>query len=138
MNDAVLRSFEKETGKEVVRPAIAGLMGAFGAALYAKESTRKDTLISSLATPAELDRFGYSSRSVMCKGCTSHCSVNILTFSDGRRFVSGNKCERGAGLPRPKNVPDIYTYKYEKLLSLPSGLPGKRGRVGAPAAARDV
>ena len=114
LNDAVLRSFEKETGKEVVRPAIAGLMGAFGAALYAKESTRKDTLISSLATPAELDRFGYSSRSVMCKGCTSHCSVNILTFSDGRRFVSGNKCERGAGLPRPKNVPDIYTYKYEK------------------------
>ena len=117
LNDAVLRSFEKETGKEVVRPAIAGLMGAFGAALYAKESTRKDTL---------------SSRSVMCKGCTSHCSVNILTFSDGRRFVSGNKCERGAGLPRPKNVPDIYTYKYEKLLSLPSGLPGKRGKVGLP------
>ena len=132
LNDAVLRSFEKETGKEVVRPAIAGLMGAFGAALYAKESTRKDTLISSLATPAELDRFGYSSRSVMCKGCTSHCSVNILTFSDGRRFVSGNKCERGAGLPRPKNVPDIYAYKYEKLLSLPSGLPGTRGRVGLP------
>ena len=132
LNDAVLRSFEKETGKEVVRPAIAGLMGAFGAALYAKESTRKDTLISSLATPAELDRFGYSSRSVMCKGCTSHCSVNILTFSDGRRFVSGNKCERGAGLPRPKNVPDIYTYKYEKLLSLPSGLPRKRGKVGLP------
>ena len=132
LNDAVLRSFEKETGKEVVRPAIAGLMGAFGAALYAKESTRKDTLISTLATPAELDRFGYSSRSVMCKGCTSHCSVNILTFSDGRRFVSGNKCERGAGLPRPKNVPDIYAYKYEKLLSLPSGLPGTRGRVGLP------
>ena len=132
LNDAVLRSFEKETGKEVVRPAIAGLMGAFGAALYAKESTRKDTLISSLATPAELDRFGYSSRSVMCKGCTSHCSVNILTFSDSRRFVSGNKCERGAGLPRPKNVPDIYTYKYEKLLALPSGLPGKCGKVGLP------
>ena len=132
LNDAVLRSFEKETGKEVVRPAIAGLMGAFGAALYAKESTRKDTLISTIATPAELDRFGYSSRSVICKGCTSHCSVNILTFSDGRRFISGNKCERGAGLPKPKNVPDIYAYKYEKLLSLPSGLPGTRGRVGLP------
>ena len=99
LNDAVLRSFEKETGKEVVRPAIAGLMGAFGAALYARESTRKDTLISTLATPAELDRFAYSSRSVICKGCTSHCSVNILTFSDGRRFVSGNKCERGRGSP---------------------------------------
>ena len=132
LNDAVLRSFEKETGKGVVRPAIAGLMGAFGAALYAKESTRKDTLISTIATPAELDRFGYSSRSVICKGCTSHCSVNILTFSDGRRFISGNKCERGAGLPKPKNVPDIYAYKYEKLLALPSGLPGPRGRVGLP------
>ena len=85
-----------------------------------------------MATPAELDRYDYSSRSVVCKGCTSDCSVNILKFSEGRRFVSGNKCERGAGLPRPKNVPDIYTYKYEKLLSLPSGLPGKRGKVGLP------
>ncbi len=133
LNDAVLRSFELETGKEVVRPAIAGLMGAFGAALYAKESTRKETLISSIATEKELERFSYASKSVTCKGCTSHCNVNVLTFSDGRRFISGNKCERGAGLQPPKNLPDLYAFKYEQLLALPnSAAKGKRGTVGLP------
>ena len=133
LNDAVLRSFEKETGKEVIRPAIAGLMGAFGAALYAKENTSEDTLLSTLVSEAELGAFSYSSRSVTCKGCTSHCNVNILTFSDGRRFISGNKCERGAGLPKPKNLPDIYSFKYEKLLAMPDAeAKGERGTVGLP------
>ena len=132
LNDAVLRSFEKETGREVVRPAIAGLMGAFGAALYAKENTLSETLISTLVTEKELEHFSYSSRSVTCKGCTSRCSVNILTFADGRRFISGNKCERGAGLPRPKERADIYTYKYEKLLAMPAQGQGRRGTVGLP------
>ncbi len=133
LNDAVLRSFEKETGKQVIRPAIAGLMGAFGAALYAKENTRPETLISTLATEAELRTFSYSSQSVTCKGCTSHCNVNILTFSDSRRFISGNKCERGAGLRPPKDVPDIYSYKYNRLLSLPNkDAQGERGTVGLP------
>ena len=130
LNDAVLRSFEKETGKEVVRPAIAGLMGAFGAALYAKENTPPETLISSVATEAELERFAYSAKSVNCRGCTSHCAVNILTFSDGRRFVSGNKCERGAGLKVVKEPLDLYKFKYETLLSLPQRKGGVR--VGIP------
>ncbi len=132
LNDAVLRSFEKETGKEVIRPAIAGLMGAFGAALYAKENTPKDKLLSDIATEAELSHFTYASRAVTCKGCTSHCSVNILTFSDGRRYISGNKCERGAGLKPRKDVPDIYAFKYEKLLSMPKTDGGQRGTVGLP------
>ena len=133
LNDAVLRSFEKETGKEVVRPAIAGLMGAFGAALYAKENTPAEKLISTVLTEPELRAFSYSSRSVTCKGCTSRCNVNILTFADGRRFLSGNKCERGAGLPVPKDLPDIYAYKYEKLLALPQPeREGARGTVGLP------
>ena len=133
LNDAVLRSFEKETGKEVVRPAIAGLMGAFGAALYAKENTPAEKLISTVLTEPELRAFSYSSRSVICKGCTSRCNVNILTFADGRRFLSGNKCERGAGLPVPKDLPDIYAYKYEKLLALPQPeREGARGTVGLP------
>ncbi len=129
LNDAVLRSFELETGKEVVRPAIAGLMGAFGAALYARENA-KETL-SSIVTEAELERFAYTSRAVTCNGCTSHCSVNILTFADGRRYISGNKCERGAGLKPAEHPLDLYAFKYEKLLSLPSKK-GKRGRVGLP------
>ncbi len=132
LNDAVLRSFEIETGKQVVRPAIAGLMGAFGAALYAKENTRQDKLISTIATEAELKNFTYTAQSVNCNGCTSHCNVNILTFSDGRRFLSGNKCERGAGLKPPERPLDMYAYKYNKLLSLPSGKKGTRGRVGIP------
>ncbi len=132
LNDAVLRSFELETGKSVVRPAIAGLMGAFGAALYAKENTAEETLISAMIDAAELKNFAYSSHSAVCKGCTSHCSINILTFSDGRRFVSGNKCERGAGLKPAEHPLDLYAFKYEQLLSLPSGLPGKRGKVGLP------
>jgi len=132
LNDAVLRSFEKETGKQVVRPAIAGLMGAFGAALYAKENTKEEVLVSTVLTEAELDRFSYTPRSVVCKGCTSHCNINILTFSDGRKFISGNKCERGAGLKPPQDVPDIYSYKYEKLLSLPKKTEGTRGKVGLP------
>lgn len=133
LNDAVLRSFEKETGKEVVRPAIAGLMGAFGAALYAKENTPAEKLISTVLTEPELRAFSYSSRSVTCKGCTSRCNVNILTFADGRRFLSGNKCERGAGLPVPKDLPDIYAYKFEKLLALPQPeREGARGTVGLP------
>ena len=132
LNDAVLRSFEKETGKQVVRPAIAGLMGAFGAALYAKENTRVEKLISSLVTEAELRAFRYTSQSVNCKGCPSKCNVNILTFADGRKFISGNKCERGAGLQVPTDRPDLYEYKYNKLLSLPKQEAAKRGKVGLP------
>ncbi len=132
LNDAVLRSFELETGREVVRPAIAGLMGAFGAALYAKENTSADTLLSTLLTEAELRNFAYTSRSVNCKGCTSHCNVNVLTFSDGRKFISGNKCERGAGLKRVRDPLDIYSRKYDMLLALPRGEKGKLGRVGLP------
>ncbi len=133
LNDAVLRSFEKETGKEVVRPAIAGLMGAFGAALYAMENTPEEKLISSIVTEPELRAFSYASRSVTCKGCTSRCNVNILTFADGRRFISGNKCERGAGLPVSKNLPDLYQFKYEMLYTLPrENVPGARATVGLP------
>ena len=133
LNDAVLRSFEKETGKEVVRPAIAGLMGAFGAALYARENTPAEKLISTLITEPELRAFSYVSRAVTCKGCTSRCNVNVLTFADGRRFISGNKCERGAGLPVRRDLGDIFSFKYEKLLSLPAPKrEGARGTVGLP------
>ena len=130
LNDAVLRSFELETGKQVIRPAIAGLMGAFGAALYAKENATG--AVSSLVTDVELSAFSYASRSVVCKGCTSHCNVNILTFADGRKFISGNKCERGAGGKPPTDQPDMFAFKYDALLAMPSGRPGIRGRVGLP------
>ena len=115
MNDAVLRSFETETGREVVRPAIAGLMGAFGAALYAKENQRAEK--SSLISPERLETFSYTSRGSVCRGCTSHCNINILTFEDGSKFISGNKCERGAGLKPQDGKWNIYEYKYNRLLA---------------------
>ena len=133
LNDAVLRSFELETGKEVIRPSIAGLMGAFGAALYARENIKKDKLISDILSDVELKNFSYSSRSVVCKGCTAHCNVNILTFSDGRRYLSGNKCERGAGLKPVGDKFNLYAFKYESLLSVPDeGKNASRGTVGLP------
>ena len=135
LNDAVLRSFELETGKQVVRPGIAGLMGAFGAALYAKENICGE---STVITEAELKYFTYRSAGTVCNGCTSHCNMNILTFSDGRKFLSGNKCERGAGRGRASDGMDIYARKYALLLE--SAKPAQerakpaRGRVGLPLA----
>ena len=131
LNDAVLRSFEIETGKQVVRPGIAGLMGAFGAALYAKENIRGE---STVLTEAELKYFTYTSKSRICGGCTSHCNVNVIGFSDGRKFISGNKCERGAGQKPHSQALDIYHYKYERLLQSVEGGEGRRGRVGLPLA----
>ena len=129
LNDAVLRCFELETGKQVVRPGIAGLMGAFGAALYAKENVRG---ASTVVTEEELRSFAYTSRSHVCQGCTSRCNVNVIGFSDGRKFVSGNKCEKGAGLKPHSDESDIYHYKYERLLQCAEGARGTRGKVGLP------
>ena len=129
LNDAVLRSFENETGKKVIRPGIAGLMGAFGAALYAKENISGE---STTLNANALGNFGYTSKSTNCHGCTSNCSINILTFADGSRFISGNKCERGAGLKPASAEFDIYSYKQDRLLKCVNGGSGKRGRVGLP------
>jgi len=130
LNDAVLRSFEKETGKQVVRPGIAGLMGAFGAALYAKENIKGE---SSVISQKDLQTFSYISKSRICGGCTSRCNVNVITFSDGRKFISGNKCEKGAGLKPHSNELDIYQYKYDRILKSIKGVSGrKRGKVGIP------
>ena len=128
LNDAVLRSFEKETGKQVIRPGIAGLMGAFGAALYAME---KGSGESTVLGKDGLESFTYTSKSSNCHGCTSNCNVNIITFNDGRKFISGNKCERGAGLKPARADLDIYSYKQERLLKCIDGTKGKV-KVGLP------
>ncbi len=116
LNDAVLRSFEKELGRTVVRPAIAGLMGAFGAALYAKERGRNKA--TDLITPAKLKEFNYSSRQVNCNGCTAKCGLTVISFDDGHKFISGNRCEKGAGLARTAENLSLYEYKYDRLLSV--------------------
>lgn len=129
LNDAVLRSFEKEIGKEVTRPGIAGLMGAFGAALYAMENS--DGRTTTLGEDG-LKNFAYSSKSTNCNGCTSKCNINIITFGDGSKYISGNKCEKGAGLKAAQSDTDIYSYKQARLLECVNGAKGKRGKVGLP------
>ncbi|MDR1487417.1 MAG: acyl-CoA dehydratase activase-related protein [Deltaproteobacteria bacterium] len=96
-NDAVLRSFELSTERDVVRPDIAGLMGAFGAALIGLTDWQDDPKPSTLISQSDLQGFSVSARNLRCKKCENHCLLTINSFSDGRRFISGNRCERGAG-----------------------------------------
>ncbi len=131
LNDAVLRCFEREIGRRVIRPAISGLMGAFGAALYAKEQAQDAP--SLLISPQALQNFSYTSKDVRCGGCTANCSLNVIRFSDGGKFISGNRCEKGAGIKRETEVPDLYSYKYESLLQLVQTQPKHpRAVVGLP------
>ncbi|MDD2470925.1 MAG: acyl-CoA dehydratase activase, partial [Methanocorpusculum sp.] len=93
-NDAVLRSFEQELKREVTRPVIAGISGAYGAALYAKDTIHEET---TLLNPDQLAGFTHKAKPITCKLCTNHCSLTINTFDNGRRFVSGNRCTRPLG-----------------------------------------
>lgn len=134
LNDAVLRCFEREIGRNVIRPAISGLMGAFGAAIYAKEqASAQGQAHSGLISPENLEHFSYTSKNVRCGGCTANCQLNIIKFSDGGRFVSGNRCEKGAGIKRETEVPDLYAYKYDSLMQIARQEPtAKRATVGIP------
>jgi len=129
-NDAVLRAFEQELGREVTRPAISGIMGAFGAAL-AVSILRLEK--SALLTPEALEAFSHNAKPTTCKLCTNHCSLTVNSFEDGRRYISGNRCSRPLGKEK-SSLPDLYRYKYQKLRSLAGkGLgDGSRGRVGLP------
>jgi predicted CoA-substrate-specific enzyme activase len=100
-NDAVLRSFELMVGREVVRPDIAGLMGAFGAALLAREDCPGRTGESSLISASALRSFSVESQNIRCRKCQNRCLLTVNRFSDGRRYVSGNRCERGAASKSP-------------------------------------
>lgn len=96
MNNAVLRSIEKIIGKNVVRPDIAGLMGAYGCSMIAMDNYMEGTE-SSILTPEELDDFTVEHSNGRCKGCENQCILTINKFGDGSKFVTGNRCEKGAG-----------------------------------------
>lgn len=130
INDAILRAFEMELGAEVVRPEIAGLMGAFGCALYAmKEGTGRSTLISA----EELQSFEHTSTAATCGLCENRCTLTVNRFSGGRRFITGNKCERGAGIARTDSaLPNLYDYKYKKLTEFEPLENQPRGVIGIP------
>ncbi|WP_337648857.1 BadF/BadG/BcrA/BcrD ATPase family protein, partial [Flavonifractor sp.] len=129
-NDAVLRAFEQELGRNVTRPTISGIMGAFGAALYARDlHLEKSALLSEEA----LQSFSHTAKPTTCNLCTNHCSLTVNTFDGGRRFISGNRCSRPLGKAKVEN-PDLMTYKYKKLRALQGKGSGNgvRGRMGIP------
>lgn len=134
-NDALLRALELEIGRPVNRPAIAGLMGAFGAALIARErasATQKTTLL----TLEQANSFTVKTAAFRCGRCANSCLLTISTFPDRRRFVSGNRCERGAEIT-PQNLPNLYAYKYKRLFEPYVPLPAQeahRGSIGIPRA----
>lgn len=132
LNDAVLRCFEREIGQEVIRPAISGLMGAFGAALYAQEKSQGT---STLLSQEKLREFSYTAKATTCKGCTAHCALSIIRFNDGSRFISGNRCEKGAGKKESEQLPNLFEWKYRKILSLAEHQPEQpKATVGLPLA----
>ena len=130
LNDAVLRAFEQELGREVTRPVISGIMGAFGAALAARDlGLEKSALLSREA----LEKFTHTAKPATCGLCTNHCSLTVNSFDGGRRFVSGNRCSRPLG-EEPSRLPDLMRYKYAKLRALhgKGNGDGSRGKIGIP------
>ncbi len=139
----MLRSFEKIAGCEAIRPDIAGIMGAFGAALVAREryqmacrhAAEGEKPVSTMLSIEKINALEYSTSMSKCKGCVNHCRLTINHFSGGRQYISGNRCERGIGEERNKDhLPNLYDYK-NKLLFNRKSLPeneAPRGVVGIP------
>ena len=118
LNDAVLRSFEKEIGHDVIRPDIAGLMGAYGAAIYAKGICPKEQTRSSMLGAQQLENYQHESKPVVCQGCTNHCNLTVNIFAGGERYISGNRCEKPLGLGKERQLPDLYRFKLEQIRTL--------------------
>ena len=181
LNDAVLRAFELLTERQVTRPNIAGLMGAFGAALTARmhyediadddnahvgadgrsvdaaaaeESAAGDEpnaaahageivvdgvrhTVSSILTGEALNEMSMTTERDVCKLCQNHCKLTITTFSDGSRFVTGNRCERGGDAKKKRSDrPNLYDYKYKRCFAYRrlTDKNATRGEIGIPRA----
>ena len=142
LNDAILRCFELVSGRDVIRPNVAGLMGAFGAALIAQKRA-KDGSKSNVLGKDELDSFQMDTENTQCQGCTNHCRLTIATFSNGTKFVSGNRCERGedlaldrAPVKNKEKLPNLFEYKYSRTFKYYKPLKieeAPRGEIGIPS-----
>jgi len=142
-NDAVLRCFELITGKEAIRPDIAGLMGAYGAALLARDRYNEGE-VSSLLCADKLEDFAISTAHRRCTGCQNKCLLTINKFSTGETFVAGNRCEGGLVTERDKGqkdserhidkLPNLYEYKYKRTFGYKPLEPEQahRGTIGIP------
>lgn len=132
LNNAVLRAFEQEIGHDVVRPEMAGIMGAFGAALYAKENSKGK---SEILDAERLAEFKHEVSMTTCNGCNNHCKLTINVFSSGRRFISGNRCDKPTAKQAEGPRYDLYEYKLKMLDEYRhSEIPKEkaRGTIGIP------
>lgn len=134
LNEAVLRALELVIGKEVVRPDISGIMGAYGAAIIAKENYVERTQ-SSILKPEDMERFSMENTHARCRRCENNCLLTINKFGDGTRFITGNRCERGEGKELgAKKLPDMYEYKFNRVFGYTplTEEKAKRGTIGIP------
>ncbi|MFI3313645.1 MAG: acyl-CoA dehydratase activase, partial [Eubacteriales bacterium] len=128
LNDAILRGFEQEIDRDVIRPEISGLMGAYGAALYAKELALESSAIMGLE---QLKTFQHRSQTTNCGICTNNCNLTINIFEGNRRYISGNRCEKPLGKKGTSDVPNMFAGKLERIKAL-HGVDGGRGKIGIP------
>ena len=135
LNDAVLRAIEKILGKEIVRPDIAGLMGAYGAALIAKENYVEDT-VSSIIKPDQIAAFQVKTTHIRCRGCENNCLMTVNQFNDGTKFFTGNRCEKGEGkhTAEESKLPNLYEYKLKRMFDYEplTEEQSRRGVIGIP------
>ncbi|MBP5744879.1 MAG: 2-hydroxyacyl-CoA dehydratase, partial [Lachnospiraceae bacterium] len=133
-NNAVLRSFEKTANCDAIRPDIAGIMGAFGAALISRERYESGYRTTMLDQKS-IESFTFETSMSKCKGCTNNCRLTINRFPGGRNYISGNRCERGIGKERNKNnIPNLFDYKLKRFFDYEplSAEKATRGTVGIP------
>ena len=128
LNDAVLRAFEKEIGQNVTRPSVSGLMGAYGAALYAKEHSRGK---SGILDAAALERFTHEVRAITCNGCQNHCRLTVNSFANGAKYIAGNRCDKPLQKHSKTAQYNLYDYK-RQLLDSYTPCKGPRGTIGIP------
>ena len=141
LNESVLRAFEIVSGRDVIRPAQAGLMGAYGCAIISR-NTYKEGTRSTILSKDELEAFSFEKHTKRCGKCGNNCLLTVTEFSDGRRFITNNRCERGAEdenvhIEKPKPLPNLFKEKYNRLFAYYKPLPAaeaKRGTVGLPRA----
>lgn len=133
-NDAVLRAFEKEMGVEVIRPDIAGMMGAYGAALYACDiaKKKKSDKVSEILDKEALENFTYKTRNITCKGCNNHCSLTVNDFGNGRKFIGGNRCEKPVTKKEQDDSLNLYEYKLKLLSEYQPDESKIKGVIGLP------
>ena len=128
LNDAVLRAFEKEIGQNVTRPSVSGLMGAYGAALYAKEHSRGK---SGILDAAALEHFTHEVRAITCNGCQNHCRLTVNSFANGAKYIAGNRCDKPLQKHSKTAQYNLYDYK-RQLLDSYTPCKGPRGTIGIP------